>query len=92
MTTPEELNRADRDLLIRLDQKLDSHIAEVRQNNSMLSTADTDHENRLRSLEKAQDEFRGTLRGLRWATTILGLVAAIIEPAITLWVYSRGGK
>lgn len=76
---------ADHDLLIRLDQKLDSHIAEVRQNNANFTFNATDHETRIRVLERDADQQKGTIRTLKYILTALGVVAAIADPLL-FWI------
>lgn len=77
-----DVNVTDHDLLIRLDQKLDSHIAEVRQSTTLLANSDTDHETRIRGLENSGNELQGSIRALRWIIGILTLAVGSIATFI----------
>lgn len=67
----EELQRADHDVLTRVEAKIDSFIS-----------GQADHETRIRLLEGDGDRLAGTVKGLRWSIAAMGAVIGLIEPFI----------
>lgn len=79
----------DHDLLIRIDARMEAFISEVRATNQQFTMTDADHESRIRILEAASDQLKGTIRGLRWVVGGLTFLFGVIEPAV---LFILGGK
>jgi hypothetical protein len=84
----DKLQRADHDTLVRVESKLDSLSASV-------STIQTDHETRLRLIEKDErvrmieqrlDSTEGIVKGFRWALAVVTAVVGIVEPFILFYL------
>lgn len=84
--TPPQASSADHDLLVRLDEKVNTIIAAQQDDRK---TRDA-HELRLRALEKVQETGTGeskgkaSLRDVLFA--IIGIVVAISNPLVILWI------
>lgn len=84
-TELEKLQREDHDLLLKLHGKIDTLITLQQSTGTDLA----DHEARIRSLDKENNDLKGTVRGIRWALGGVGALIGIVEPFI-LFYLSRG--
>lgn len=95
-TELEKLQREDHDLLLKLHGKIDTLITLQQSAGTDLA----DHEARIRSLDKEnndlkgtvrgiRNDLKGTVRGIRWALGGVGALIGIIEPFV-LFYLSRG--
>ncbi len=82
MPEGQQLSNTDHDLLVRLDTKVDGFIA-----------AQTDHETRLRVLEKLTEQENGSHKGKNstwnWITISILIVIGAIQPIIALYLGLR---
>lgn len=75
--------RPDHDILIKLDQKFDSYIAENRQINTDITSRFADHESRIRTVEGRVQGFQGALKVIAWLSGILGALSGSIVALVT---------
>lgn len=75
----------DHDILIRLNENVQSMREEMRQVTANLNTQYADHEARLRVIEAASERQEGANRAFRVLLGAIGIIATIIEP-IVLWL------
>lgn len=74
--------------LARIDTTLNAFVAEVRQSSTESAQRMTDHEVRLRALEKLNNELQGSRDSMKALITVIGVIAGIVEPMI-LYVTSK---
>jgi hypothetical protein len=90
VTTNDQLSTSDHDTLIRVETKLESLTAEIRNSNINIQNSVTDHETRIRSLENASEVNKGVTAGSgnnrRTLLEITGTLAAIITAVATYMV------
>lgn len=89
----EKLQRSDHDVLIRVETKMDSLTTELRTSNVNAATQLTDHETRIRVLEKS-DEMKigdqtGAIRTRNFVITIISILLTVISIYI---LYLSGRK
>lgn len=82
MDTPSSTN--DHDLLIEVNANVKNLTATLQSYTSTVSTQMTDHENRLRDLEKAEAEHAGALKTQKVNMQIMGLVFTVISIGIAI--------
>lgn len=83
-----ESMQTDHDLLITLIANVNSMRDEMRSNNTQFSTQVSDHEARIRLLERGADTAKGMSSGSKSVISAAFLVVGVVEPII-LWVVSK---
>lgn len=77
-----QFTQEDRDLLMRLEGKLDHVASQFTAHNHRLAS----HHKRIKTLESVRDEQRGLMRALGWAWGVIVALAGLFG-----WHLSTGG-
>lgn len=74
--------------LARIETTLISFVAEQRLSNVDLSTRMADHENRIRGIEKDNEQLRGSRAAMRWLIAALGALG-VVGPLLSWFINNK---
>lgn len=81
-----EATGTDHDLLIQLNTKFDAFSSEMKDANKQSTEKITDHEVRIRALERHDNVQDGTISGVKSATYIANGIILLVIAALGIWI------
>jgi hypothetical protein len=88
----EKLQRADHDTLLRVETRIEGLTNEIRQQSTIVTAATTDHEARLRVLERVNEANSGSVSGVDKAKNLALAMLTVGLAMLSIYVVWRTRK
>lgn len=82
--------QSDHDLLIQLNVNVTAMRSEMQASSQSSSAQFTDHETRIRVLERQSNNLLGGSSAAKWLIGILLVIAGLVEPVLMYYLTAKG--